>query len=329
MRTAHWGFVDLPHDPRHAMIVRKSIGSTAGQGVRRRRTPSNSDGSNSTSLNFCRYRLYKRSSTRKIRKLSDRDAPRDHHMIYAEMGERVVLSQVPMGEQGADRGERRALTPDRPSERKPVGAGGAADDARTHAPGAYRRNERERGDTDRGKAIGAVLSSSFVGSVGRIARHQGVAHVFVGIPPEREGRIGAPPWLKEGLVKALGCGKRDDALSFSTRRWRRLPRHAGQSLKEMLMALAEQETKLRGIDGLLLIVFNCSVAHQRRQQIDARPRIEPGGFGFLLQEIAALLHRTKKTVSLSVGLIPCGSIWAFSARTVLAVGFQFLLLAPV
>ncbi len=55
------------------------------------------------------------------------------------------------------------------------------------------------------------------------------------------------------------------------------------------MTLAEQEAERRGIDELLLVIFEGGVAHQRRHDVCAFPPIEARRSCFLLQKRATLV----------------------------------------
>ena len=56
----------------------------------------------------------------------------------------------------------------------------------------------------------------------------------------------------------------------------------------MLMALTEQQAKRRRVHWFFFVILDGGVAHQRRQEIDARPRGGAGVVRYPVQERATL-----------------------------------------
>ena len=169
-----------------------------------------------------------------------------------------------MSEQRADCSQARRFSPDGPAEREFATLETPANQLQPHPIAAPRRGCGQHRQTQRRQSIGPVLGQRLV--PGRIVGAQRITNVLRRVPAEGGGRVLARPRLEQGLMQRLGCGQCHGLLPAATRRWRLYPRHIGQTIEKVLVALAKQQAERGGLD--LFVLFR-HVAHQRAPQIGA------------------------------------------------------------
>ena len=117
-----------------------------------------------------------------------------------------------------------------------------------------------------------MLRRFFSPRIRRVGGSQGVSHVLVRIPSERERRVGSRPRLEQRFTQTVDLPDGGFAAAGTSRRWCRLPWNGRKAGHEVHVSLAEQETQRSWFSfPCLAPVTERSIADEGRPQVSRVP----------------------------------------------------------